>query len=158
MQTEIFLLQDRRQQTKNITPHCNKDGTESFTSSAKSLGHTRLTDRKSVLCVMQYAFSSSTLQLSELAKSKPRVIWVKWLDKNWGRSLCPSEDINGKTVAAQFWRWEREKNWRNPLWNSVILNSNTQENMVSAQTSAFCQPLQTGKGSEIKSFSLYAEM
>lgn len=158
MWTELSLLHDWKQKTKNVTARCNKDDTESFTDSAKLLGHTRLTDRKNVPCIMQYVFSSSILQLSELAKGKVRVILFKWLGKNRGRSLCPSKGINGKTLAAQFQRWERERKWRKPLWNSVILNSNIQENTVSAQTSAFCQPLQTGKGSEIKSFSLFAEM
>lgn len=31
---------------------------------------------------MQYAFSSSTFQLSDLGKGKPRVIWFKWLDES----------------------------------------------------------------------------
>lgn len=74
---------------------------------------------------MQYTFFSGTLGVLDIAEGKPRFIWYKWLDESKA-----SKGIYGKIVAMQFWRWERKRKWTNTLWNSILLNSNTQENMV----------------------------
>lgn len=66
------------QKAKNFTAHCSKDITESLKKSAIFLGHARITDHKSMLCIMQCAFFSSTIQLSTLTKG----IWFKWLDES----------------------------------------------------------------------------